>query len=326
MARKIQELPKEIIQSYLVTSARYDFSVYEKRILYRIVELLQAELKGQPIGRGIAIEPTLFNDRWITMPLGRFLKDEEDKNHAQIKKAFERLGRFWLTKEDEYTIEGYAIIKHYKLDKGNSFIRFEIAGSLYDDLMDFAKGYTQYELQVAFNFRSQYTMRFYELISRNKLSSIIYSIGELRKMFCLENRYKLIADFLRKVIEPARKELKASKAPWYFTYEPVKTGRAFTHIKFSAHYRPEFDGSVKKKTSLRWDVSGEFLDILNRALDTGNQTWKPHRELLAKAEKIEPGEIQKILHKAPQARNPVGYVIGAFKRQVQAKGTGEESL
>lgn len=28
---------KEVIQSYLITTARYDFSVYEKRIIYRIV-------------------------------------------------------------------------------------------------------------------------------------------------------------------------------------------------------------------------------------------------------------------------------------------------
>lgn len=40
---------KELTQSYLVTSAKYNFSVYEKRILYRIVELVQIELKAQSI-------------------------------------------------------------------------------------------------------------------------------------------------------------------------------------------------------------------------------------------------------------------------------------
>lgn len=35
---------KDVLQSYIVTTARYDFSVYEKRILYRIVEVLQSKI------------------------------------------------------------------------------------------------------------------------------------------------------------------------------------------------------------------------------------------------------------------------------------------
>ena len=325
--RTIKETPKEVTQTYLVTSARYDFSVFEKRILYRIVELIQAELKGQPIGQGVSIQPNLFDDRDITMPVSRFLRDGEvDKNHHQVKKAFTALQKKLIQKEDEKTWISYQVIGTTKIRKWNDTVTFKIDKNLYEDLLDFSRGYTQYELRVAFDFKSQYTMRFYELLSKNKMHSITYSLDKLRQMFMLENRYARINDFIRYVIDPAQKELEKSKAPYWFTYEPVKTGRRFTHIKFGVHYRPEFDGSVKKKTSVRWEVSGEFLDILNRALDTGNQTWKPHRELLAKAEKIEPNEIQKILHKAREARNPVGYVIGAFKRQVQAKGTGEESL
>ena len=46
MARPVEE-NKNVIQSYMLTAARYDFSVYEKRILYRLVELAQAELQGK---------------------------------------------------------------------------------------------------------------------------------------------------------------------------------------------------------------------------------------------------------------------------------------
>ncbi len=322
--RTINETPKEVTQSYIVTSARYDFSVYEKRILYRIVELIQAELKGQPIGQGITIEPDLFNHKWITMPVSMFLRSEsEDEHYTRVKNAFRKLE----ARKIEDTSEGleiFSIIEMPKIVDRSGMVKFLIHSTIYSALLDFSRGYTQYELQVAFNFRSQYTMRFYELISKNKMPSITYSLDKLRQMFMLENRYALTKDFIKKVIDPPQKELEKSKAPYWFTYEPVKTGRAFTHIKFRVHYRPEFDDSVKKKTSLRWDVSREFLDILNRALDTDSHTWKPHRELLAKAEKIEFHEIQKILRKASEARNPVGYVIGAFRRQVQAKGTGQE--
>ena len=39
MAIKITN--KDVIQSYLMTVSKYNFSVYEKRILYRLVEAMQ---------------------------------------------------------------------------------------------------------------------------------------------------------------------------------------------------------------------------------------------------------------------------------------------
>ena len=34
------------IQSYIFTTAKYDFNAYEKRIMYRLVEFAQDEIKG----------------------------------------------------------------------------------------------------------------------------------------------------------------------------------------------------------------------------------------------------------------------------------------
>lgn len=45
MAVKITN--KDVIQSYLMTVSKYNFSVYEKRILYRLVEAMQCELEGK---------------------------------------------------------------------------------------------------------------------------------------------------------------------------------------------------------------------------------------------------------------------------------------
>lgn len=40
MAR-IKKNNKDVFQSYVLTTAKYDFSVYEKRIMYRLVEMAQ---------------------------------------------------------------------------------------------------------------------------------------------------------------------------------------------------------------------------------------------------------------------------------------------
>ncbi len=71
-----------LTRSSLILSKSFLFETH-------IVELIQAELKGQPIGDGVSIQPNLFDDRDITMPVSRFLRDGEvDKNHHQVKKAF----------------------------------------------------------------------------------------------------------------------------------------------------------------------------------------------------------------------------------------------
>ncbi len=37
---------KQVFQSYVLTTAKYDFSPYEKRIMYRLIELAQKEIEG----------------------------------------------------------------------------------------------------------------------------------------------------------------------------------------------------------------------------------------------------------------------------------------
>lgn len=47
---------KDLIQSYILTTAEYDFSVQEKRILYRIVELNQHLIEGKKLNKSYNIE------------------------------------------------------------------------------------------------------------------------------------------------------------------------------------------------------------------------------------------------------------------------------
>lgn len=305
----------EVIQSNLVTSTRYNFNVYEKRILYRIVELTQMDLRHQSISKGIRIHQQLFRAKEITMPISSFLVRSKNNDHKRVRAAFRRLAKITSEWKDETGEGGYQIIMSYEFPKYSNEVRFLIHDRLYDDLMNFIKGYTQYELDIAFGFHSPYTMRLYELTSKNK-APLIYPIEKLRSIFCLENRYKDTSDFIRKVVASAQKELEASKAPYYFTYQPIKTGRAFTHIRFISCHRPEYERPKKhyKQTNL-WKIN-EILNLLNKSLNTTNKTWQPHENLLTRVHKIDHSEIEKILRKAQTAKNPIGYTINALKKQL----------
>lgn len=45
MPRTVKE-NKQVFQSYVLTAAKYDFTAYEKRIMYRLIELAQKEIEG----------------------------------------------------------------------------------------------------------------------------------------------------------------------------------------------------------------------------------------------------------------------------------------
>ena len=83
------------IQSYIFTTAKYDFSAYEKRIMYRLVELAQDEVKGIMIRDNMhKIEPILFG-REITMPVADILETKKTKTTPSPK----RLSNHWLKRE-----------------------------------------------------------------------------------------------------------------------------------------------------------------------------------------------------------------------------------
>ena len=87
---------KEVLQSYILTTAKYDYSVYEKRILYKIIEQLQFLIEGKELNQNYSLKEFLHDDIKLfkfTFPFSAFKKNEEDKNHAQIKKALLSLAK-----------------------------------------------------------------------------------------------------------------------------------------------------------------------------------------------------------------------------------------
>jgi hypothetical protein len=77
---------KDLIQSYIMTTAKYDFNVYEKRIIYRLVEMAQGEVQGVKFANNCQkIEHDLFSCVNITMPIACLLNGEEDKKLCKGK-------------------------------------------------------------------------------------------------------------------------------------------------------------------------------------------------------------------------------------------------
>lgn len=321
---------KEVLQSYIITTAKYDFSIYEKRILYRQVEIEQELLLGQQIRPGAFVETSIFKDKQYTIPVKWLLNGDDDKNHSRIRKAFKSLMSKIIEYETPITIEGFPLIQRFKIDKKGETVTWQVPMEIVDVIVNFAKGFRKYELKTAMQFESVYTMRFYELLSGQK-TPLTYIIEQLKSMFKIEGKYKLTADFIRYVIEPAKKELD-KKSPYSFDYKINKQGRKFHSVTFYPTFKPEYRDEIleqrelQKQISLQWDLPREIIQYLKEVYLFDNKEINQHRDLFKQAEKDL--DILVILAKAKRyaetAKNPKGYAISVLKKELAKLGEKEK--
>ena len=222
---------RHVVQSYVFTTAVYDFNVYEKRVIYNLVKLAQSQIEGVKLSDNLYRIDHAYRDYlMVELPISDFLIDEDDKNHARVKSALKSLHQKTFTYQDDGTWECFSIIANPKIRLRSSKVSFIVDSRVWDVLLDFSRGFSRYDLEVAFNLETSYSMRFYELLAGQK-EPIAYTIDFLRKEFLLEGKYKLNKDFIRRVVDSSKRELD-EKSPVTFTYRPLKEGRKITRLMF----------------------------------------------------------------------------------------------
>jgi len=315
---------KEVLQGYVFTAAKYDFTRYEKLVIYKLVEIAQDDLKGKKLNAGYSINKSLFDDRIIEIPIKDFLT-EGDKNHHQVKKALVSLRNKSIEYEDKEEWRYVGIIEKPIIQKYSQTIKFEVQPLIWSAILNFTKGHSRYELNAAMSFKSVFSMRFFELFSKN-LMPITLNIETLKERFGLADKYNgRPADFIKNVVEVAKKELDL-KSEYSFNYTKIKKGKKTDAIKFvpyvieSNRNNEVYEKELKKRTSLRFDVSKELIQFLND-LGFTNDGVRNNLKLFKEANtRIDLYSfLKKISRKALQAKNPPAYVVGALKKYLENK-------
>lgn len=316
---------KDVLQSYILTTAKYDYSAYEKRIMYRIIELLQEYTKGKKLNEKHQITENIFGRLNIKMPISSFLKNDKDTNHTRVKNALKSLKMKIIEYEDNEVYEPISLINYPRLNKKYEDIEFELHPLIVGAFLDFSKGYSKYELVTAMQFDSVYAMRFYELLSNQK-RPISYNIDKLKEMFQIQDKYTLNSNFINRVVVIAKKELD-EKSPYSFEFKPIKTGRKITGITFFPIYQPNNrDGRIeekklRKQTSLRWELDEVIIKYLKNNYDFDDKEIKNNLELFANAQNSESIDLLYFLseqkNNAKEKKNPKGWIINAIKKQLE---------
>ena len=214
-----EPISKEVVESYIFSTVRHDFGVYSERLLLRLVELAQREIRGLDFKGGTSIgkvEIGEWGDAEVIIPVKDILSGEEDKNYSKAKTAIRNLmGRF-LEYEDEQKYRATQILNEVDVDKVAGKMIIRVNRNIWRAMLDFSKGFRKYELETAVKLHGKYSLRIYKLVSKQS-EPITYSIADLRQMWGLTEKYKKVDDFVKNTIVAAKEELDRV-SPYSFDY------------------------------------------------------------------------------------------------------------
>lgn len=199
------------VQSYYSVIFKYRFNIYEMRILLKIVQ--RARIVTLNKGKYSDFLKKAYSSDGINVNFAfsvEELRGSRTHNYEPLKAALRHM-------RDEWVVEYYdksskiwrytSIISNIELDEGNGMVRFTCAKWLLDFILDFRNGgYREYDFDIAMSLHNPFATRFY-LITCSQTSTQTWRLDSLRSILGLKDKYPRTYDFMRRVIDPAMKEL-----------------------------------------------------------------------------------------------------------------------
>ena len=142
-------------------------------------------------------------------------------------------------------------------------------------LSDLRASFTQFLLSDVAEFNSIYSYRIYQLFMQylNKVTGkgwVQIDFYDLRFMLMLLDKYPLTADFKKRVIDPAIKEVN-EKSPLKAKYELLKKGRKYTAVKFTFEIKEKNKKQKDFKTDVFDDLTDQEHDIIAQKQEYARQ-------------------------------------------------------
>lgn len=218
-----------IVKSNQVIEAGYELSTSEQRLILAAIEKIP---KGTLVSSKTIYEVNA-ND------LVRLFGVHEKTAYRDLKEAAKKLYERSIvlrTRERTVKIRWLQMLETSNPYDEDLLMHWQGVLVMFSDavtplLSDLKSEFTRYLASDLKNIRSNYAIRFYELIKQyENIGSREIRISDLRFMLCLEDKYPLFGNLQQRVIDPAIKEINEN-TPMSVQYKLRKTGRKYTHIQ-----------------------------------------------------------------------------------------------
>ena len=220
-----------VVKSNRLVEASYRLGLNEQRIILYAICRCREEQKG------------LFPDLPVTITADSFAKQfpsiDKTNVYRQLKEAMDALYERSVTIHDTDPASGHARVRKtrwvsevaYVDGAGNVQVIFTPEVIKYVTRLE--AEFTSYQLEKVGHMTSAHAIRIYELLAQHReIGSRTLNLAWLRDTLQMQpDEYKLTADFIKRVIEPAVEQIK-KHSDLTVGCTPIKTGRAITDFVF----------------------------------------------------------------------------------------------
>ena len=246
-----------VTQSNKLVEARYNLPLGEQRLILTMIARIQPDDEDFKEYR---IDVKEFSDF-----LGIDRNSVYREFHKIQKSIVSRVLVFY--EEDGPLAVGWVSSAKYLEKEGAVLLSFDPKLKPY--LLQLKGNFTSSKLDMLLSFKSQYTMRVYNILKRyENIKTREIDLLTLKEMLGVKEQYDLYSNFKNRILEPTRKEL-LIKSDIYFEYDELKYGRGVSVIRFHI-----FTKKINKNTNHEEiDTSKDniLLSINNDINNTINQ-------------------------------------------------------
>ena len=215
----------------LIQKSRYSFNLEAQRIILFAIS---------------KIKPQDTVNEWYEFSVSDIchacgITDDSGANYILIKNYLKELrDKSWFIDLPDGTSTTVSWLDKVKINQGSGTVQVRFDEDLSNFLFDLRRRYTQYKLDTVLCFKSKYSIRLYELMKsylmrdtliKNAEKDIDFALDDLKKRMDAET-YNRYADFKRKVLTPAIREINRFSDDMSITYEEITSGKKVEKIVF----------------------------------------------------------------------------------------------
>lgn len=208
--------------------ARYKLTLHEQKL----VVIVASMVKPNDVD---------FHEYRISVKEFREMMDVKGHNyHTQIRQKSKMLLKKPLAiphEHGELYCNWFSSINY--LD-GEGQIVFKFDPELKPYMIGLKRKFTEYKSRNIMQLHSGYSIRIYELLKQYlSIGERVLELDNLKTLLGIDGKYKAYGHFKQRILDPAKDELNAG-TDIMFKYEPIKTGRKVTAIRFIIWLNPDY--------------------------------------------------------------------------------------
>ena len=194
---------------------------------------------------------------------------EQNKNNTYYKTQLKKLSKIQVEYNilgKDKTIEGFANLVtegEFVTNKetGEVLFKYNIPTRVKDAIKSKKGIFAKIDLMIKKNLKHRYSLILYDLIKDYENVEIPeMSILEFRKIFGVEDKYKLFQNLKKRVLEPALIDINNNKEiNFTIEYELAKRGSKYTHIKFKKVRKQAQKKIEQVKTTQKIDLLLQYV-------------------------------------------------------------------